>query len=66
MKNKDADEKIFKVPGGLLVPLLALACIAWLLSSLSKMEIIATIIFIAFVSVIFFTMKWIKKRAGVE
>ena len=66
VKNKEANEKIFKVPGGLLVPVVAIACIVWLLSSLSKMEIIATIIFIAFVSIIFFAMKWIKKRAGVD
>jgi len=36
----------FKIPGGLLVPILAICIIVWLLSNLSKAELIGTLIFI--------------------
>ncbi|MGI9531637.1 APC family permease [Lutimonas sp.] len=65
LKEKKGSEEIFKMPGGLLIPIIAIACIAWLLSSLSKSEIIMTLVFIALVSVIYFVMKFIKKKAGV-
>ena len=61
-KKQDSNEKTFKVPGGLIVPIIGIGSIFWLLSSLSKAEVISTLIFIGVVSVIYFTMKWIKKR----
>jgi len=63
LKNQDSSEEIFKVPGGLTIPLIGIAAIIWLLTSLSKNDIIATVIFIGLVCVIYFTMKWIKRRA---
>ncbi|MEO7306613.1 MAG: hypothetical protein ABIR78_02435, partial [Ferruginibacter sp.] len=60
-------EKTFRAPGGLIVPLIGIAAIVWLLSSLSKWEILSTIIFIAIVCVIFLIMKKFKKeKAEVE
>jgi APA family basic amino acid/polyamine antiporter len=63
LKNQDSSEEIFKVPGGLTIPLIGIAAIIWLLTSLSKNDIIATVIFIGLVCVIYFTMKLIKRRA---
>ncbi len=61
-KKQAADEKTFSVPGGLIIPFIGIAAIVWLLTSLSKWEILSTIIFIAVVCIIYFTMKKIKKE----
>jgi len=63
LKKEESSEGIFKIPGGLTIPLIGIASIVWLLTSLSKSDIIATSIFIAVVCVIYFTMKWIKRQA---
>jgi APA family basic amino acid/polyamine antiporter len=61
-KQKQASsEKTFRAPGGLVFPFIGIATIIWLLTSLSKWEILSTIIFIAVVCVIYFVMKRIKK-----
>ena len=61
MKKQDTAEKTFRAPGGLVTPLIGIAAIVWLLSSLSKWEILSTIIFIASVSVLYFVTKQFKK-----
>ena len=62
-KNKqERSEKTFKVPGGLIIPLIGIAAIVWLLSSLSKWEILSTIIFIIIVCIIYFFTKKFKKE----
>ena len=61
MKKQDAPEKTFRMPGGLIIPFIAIGAIMWLLTSLSKWEILSTIIFMAFVCVIYFLMKKFKK-----
>ena len=61
MKKQDTAEKTFRAPGGLVTPLIGIAAIVWLLSSLSKWEILSTIIFIASVSVLYFITKQFKK-----
>jgi APA family basic amino acid/polyamine antiporter len=61
-KKDQSIEKGFKVPGGLIVPLIALTAIIWLLSHLSRNEIGANLIFIVFVIVIYFVMKFLKGR----
>ena len=55
-------EKTFRVPGGLIVPFIGIASITWLLASLSKWEMLSTIIFIAVVCIIYFLMKKFKKE----
>jgi len=62
LKKQDHNENIFKLPGGMIIPIIGITSIIWLLTSLSKWEIISTIIFIAVVSVIYFIMKSIKRR----
>lgn len=57
----DTAEKTFRAPGGLIFPLIGIASIIWLLSSLSAWEILSTIIFIAAVCIIYFIMKKLKK-----
>jgi amino acid transporter len=61
-KNEQGAEKTFKVPGGLLIPLTAIAAIGWLLSHLSGREIRSTIIFIIMIGVIYFLMKIFQKK----
>ncbi|VAW12141.1 hypothetical protein MNBD_BACTEROID05-196, partial [hydrothermal vent metagenome] len=61
LKKQDNNKNVFKIPGGMLIPGIGIASIVWLLTSLSKWEIISTLIFIAVVSVIYFIMKSIKR-----
>lgn len=52
----------FRVPGGVLIPLLACAVIIWLLYSLSKAEIRGIAIFTLALSVLYLISWYIKKR----
>lgn len=61
-KKQDAVAKTFRIPGGLIIPFIGIAAIVWLLSSLSKWEILSTIIFIAIVCVIYFIMKRFQQK----
>ncbi|MFZ9387266.1 MAG: APC family permease [Chitinophagaceae bacterium] len=56
-------EKTFRVPGGLIIPGIGLAAIIWLLTRLSKWEILSTGIFIAVTCIIYFSIRVIKKSA---
>lgn len=62
MKKQETTEKTFIVPGGLIIPIIGIGSIIWLLTSLSEWEILSTSIFIAVICIVYFTMKWIKKR----
>jgi L-asparagine transporter-like permease len=62
MRNQHATEKTFVAPGGYITPLIGIASIIWLLSSLSLSEIISTVIFIAAVSAIYFLMKRLQVK----
>lgn len=62
MRKQDVSKKTFKVPGGLLIPCIGIASIIWLLTSLSKWEIVSTFIFIAVLAVIYFVMKLMEKK----
>ena len=61
LRKQASPEKTFRAPGGLIFPFIGIASIIWLLSSLSKWEILSTGIFIAAVCVIYFVMKRFKK-----
>lgn len=61
-KKEYTSEKTFRAPGGLVTPLIGIAAIIWLLSSLSKWEILSTIIFIAAVAGMFFINRKFKKE----
>jgi basic amino acid/polyamine antiporter, APA family len=66
MKRQEDAEKTFRIPGGLIIPFIGIASIAWLLASLGKWEIISTTIFIAIVCIIYFAMKSLKKEGSVS
>ncbi len=61
-KKEQPAEGSFKVPGGLLIPFIAIAAIVWLLAHLSGKEILSTIIFIVIICVIYFLMKTFQKK----
>jgi len=63
MVKQDVSEKTFKVPGGLIIPGFGIVCIIWLLSNLSKREILSSSIFIGTIILIYFVMKWWKNRS---
>jgi APA family basic amino acid/polyamine antiporter len=65
-KRIEGGEKIFKAPGGLITPLIGIAAIIWLLTSLGKWEILSTLIFIAVICIIYFVTKWIKPVVTLE
>lgn len=54
-------ENSFNIPGGLLVPILALAATVWFLSNLAWKEIISTAVFLLALSVIYLAMKFSAK-----
>ncbi|MBT8185342.1 MAG: APC family permease [Eudoraea sp.] len=56
------DKKSFNVPGGLLIPIIGIGAIIWLLTSLSKWEVLSTLIFIAFLCGLFLIMKWARNK----
>jgi APA family basic amino acid/polyamine antiporter len=61
-KDSTKSEKTFHIPGGIIVPLLATCVIIWLLSNLTKKELIGIVIFISIFSVIYFVNKIIRKK----
>jgi APA family basic amino acid/polyamine antiporter len=61
-KDTATSEKTFRVPGGIIVPLLAAAGIVWLLSNLTRNELTGIGLFMIVLSIIYFTMKQVKKK----
>src|SRR5262249_26237039 len=59
--RKIRPEGSFVIPGGIIIPVLALIVTGWFLSNLSKSEIAGGLIFLAATSVVYFLMKLIKK-----
>ncbi|HLY71426.1 MAG TPA: amino acid permease, partial [Puia sp.] len=55
-------EKTFRVRGGVIIPILAAGAIIWLLSSLTRRELISIAIFILTFSVIYLVTKMLKKN----
>lgn len=62
IKKQKSSEKTFKMPGGLTIPVIGIAATLWLLSSLTKWEILSALIFIGLVMLIYFAMKQFTKR----
>lgn len=59
LRNVNRD-KSFNIPGGLLVPVLALSVTAWFLTNLAQQEIITAIGFLFAVTIIYFAMKAVR------
>jgi basic amino acid/polyamine antiporter, APA family len=62
-KKTETAEKTFRAPGGLVIPVLAIIVIIWLLSTLSRQELIAMAIFTLVFSLIYFVASLLKKKA---
>ncbi len=60
-KQNDNSSPVFTVPGGLLIPILGIGVILWLLTSLSRFEMLFTISFIAIVCLLYYGQKKIQK-----
>ncbi|MDR3715127.1 MAG: amino acid permease [Puia sp.] len=58
-------EKAFRVPGGVIIPLLASAVIIWLLTGLTKAEFAGLAVFVAVFSVIYLLTKWAEKKKSI-
>ncbi len=56
----------FRIPGGVLVPLLSIAISLWLLSNLSLREMMGMVIFICFLSIIYYALTFVGQRARVD
>jgi APA family basic amino acid/polyamine antiporter len=52
----------FEIPGGIIIPILALFATGWFLSNLAWIEIISVTIFLAFFTIVFYVRKvWMRK-----
>jgi amino acid transporter len=61
-KKENGNNGTFKVPGGLTVPLIAIASIVWLLANLSPKEVYSTTIFITVVALIYLVTQRFKTK----
>lgn len=57
-----SDEKTFKVPGGYIIPVIAIVAIIWLLVNMKLVEQLSTLVFIAIICVIYFITKAVQKN----
>ena len=60
--KKASAEITFTVPGGLIVPILTTGIIIWILSNLSKDEMIGSSIALLILSLIYVLIKWYKNK----
>lgn len=56
------DEKTFKAPGGIIIPVIATIVILWMLSNLNRDEKTGIAVALAVLTVIYFSMKGVKKK----
>jgi APA family basic amino acid/polyamine antiporter len=63
---KTNEEKSFRMPGGITIPVIAIAAITWVLSNLSRNEILSILIFVAAVCALYMAMKKLKASPGEE
>jgi len=61
-KKSEPVEKTFRVPGGWIIPVIGIASILWLLSSLSVGEILSIAVFLVLICAIYFGVRWIKSK----
>jgi amino acid transporter len=53
MKKTPTGERTFRVPGGLIIPLIAIAAIIYVLSNLSRQELVSIAIFVAAICLVY-------------
>jgi len=64
--NSTSKEKYFQTPGRLIAPVLAIIAITWVLTNLTREEMLSIAIFIAAVCVLYFVMNKLKKKSGTK
>jgi L-asparagine transporter-like permease len=65
MKKEVTTEKTFRVPGGYIIPIAAIASIIWFLSRLSTNELLSIVVFLVVFCVIYFAMKIQKSKKDI-
>jgi amino acid transporter len=60
--NSSTGEKTFQIPGGIIIPLLAVGFICWLLSNLTKQEFTSIVVFISVLSIIYCIVNLKKEK----
>ncbi|HMO60649.1 MAG TPA: amino acid permease [Ferruginibacter sp.] len=55
-------EKYYKAPGGIITPLIGIAAIVWLLTSLGRWEIFSTLLFIFVTGIVYFATHMVKNK----
>jgi APA family basic amino acid/polyamine antiporter len=63
IKKPDYSEKSFKMPWGFTIPIISVIAILWFLSSLPGKELLAMAIFLLFLSLVYFILRLVKKKA---
>ena len=61
LKPNIANPPMFKVPGGLLIPILAMLVLVWVLSYVPYKEFLAIALFLVATTVFYFGYAWWKK-----
>jgi len=62
LKEEEKGKGSFKIPGGIVIPLIGVASIVWVLTSLGKREILSTLLFILIISFMYLLTKWTKPK----
>ncbi|KPL26618.1 MAG: amino acid permease [Bacteroides sp. SM1_62] len=62
LRNHSKGDGTFRIPGGLVIPVLALIAIVWFLSHLARNEALGIALFLGILSVVYFIMRFVKKR----
>ena len=57
LQKNQTGEKMFKIPGGLIIPGIAIIAIVYVLSNLKPVEIISIAIFVAAICIIYLIMQ---------
>jgi basic amino acid/polyamine antiporter, APA family len=60
MNRQDAADGTFRMPGGYTIPVIAIASIGWLLTGLTKWEMISALIFTGVIALMYFAIRWWK------
>lgn len=60
--RKTKVDNSFSIPGGLILPIIALLATGWFLSNLSKQEVFAVILFLVFCSLVYVFMRWLRAK----
>ncbi|MDH3247154.1 MAG: APC family permease [Saprospiraceae bacterium] len=61
LKNKDKTSDAFRMPGGLLLPILSIVVILWFLSQLAVRELVGVLIFFVVLTVIYLAKEFFRK-----